>query len=504
VLFAQSEKKFAEDVSRIAFGNPFLPQRVELEKTALGKRFDPNTRPFWSWTLDDEVDRPNVVQLTSLVLALTTRLRDKLIAGQSATPEEMKIYDDLALYVLYYEHFVDRRGASAAELNGDLEWDKFAASFEHWMNCGQQKSPSHNQIGHVYAYLHQLKRAFFNIFHCVIGRSWPIAKLRARIWQSIFTHNMRRSRDTLYNSMNEVTTLVMGATGTGKELVARAVGLSQYVPFDARKKQFADTGQERFLALNLSAFSPTLIESELFGHEKGAFTGALTNRKGWLESAGRYGTVFLDEIGELDLAIQVKLLRVLQNRQFQRTGEDKTRRFEGKFIAATNRNLMAEISAGTFREDFYYRLCSDVIVTPTLVEQLADCPDEFEFLVDYVCHRVAPDAREELKWDVMKWFDQSSLKQHNWPGNMRELEQCVRNVMIHNDYVPASNSAFGPAVSFLEQVQDVALTAEQLLAHYCLLAYHKYGSYEKAAAALQIDRRTVRAKSAQVETGMGK
>lgn len=501
MLFTAADKRFAKLVSQIAFGNPFLTQRVELERKALGNQFDPSTRPFWSWTLDDEADRPNVIALTRQVVELTTKLRDALVRGEDATEEELKLYDDLALYVLYYEHFVEMKHGEIPMACGVSEWEKFSNSFHHWMCSGEQKPPSHDQIEHVYAYLHQLKRAFFNIFHCVIGRSWPIAKLRARIWESIFTHNMRRFRDVLYNSMNEVTTLVVGPSGTGKELVARAVGLSQYVPFDSKKGEFAKTGHERFYALNLSAFSPTLIESELFGHEKGAFTGATGSRKGWLESAGRYGTVFLDEIGELDVAIQVKLLRVLQNRQFQRIGEDKTRQFEGKFIAATNRNLMAEISKGTFREDFYYRLCSDVIVTPSLVEQLADSSDEFEFLADYVCHRVAPDDRGELMGDVMEWFKRSGLKTYDWPGNMRELEQCVRNVMIHNEYVPAGSYPKARDESFRAMVDDVALTAEQLLAHYCAMAYQKYGSYEKAAAALKMDRRTVRAKSAQVESG---
>ena len=499
MLFTKSERKFAETVSRISFGNPFLPQRVELEKVALGKQFDSMTRTFWSWTLDDEVDRPNVVQLTKLVNDLTKKLRGKLADGEVASQNEMELYDDMALYVLYYEHFVDRNVEVLFDTDETQAYEKFATSFEYWMRIGELKSPSYNQSSHVYAYLHQLKRAFFNIFHCVIGRSQPIAKLRARIWQSIFTHDMRRCRDALYKSMNEVTTLVVGATGTGKELVARAVGLSQYVPFDIKKKQFADSGEQRFCALNLSAFSPTLIESELFGHERGSFTGAVSRRIGWLESAGRYGTVFLDEIGELDLAIQVKLLRVLQNRQFQRIGENKTRRFEGKFIAATNRNLTSEIEDGSFRSDFYYRLCSDVIVTPTLVEQLSDCPDEFEFLVDYVSHRVAPDIRDGLRRDVIAWHDRADLKHYDWPGNMRELEQCVRNVMIHDEYTPAMHSLSVQSDSFPDQVNEVSLTAEQLLAQYCALAYRKHGSYEKAAAVLQMDRRTVAAKSAQVE-----
>jgi len=433
-----------------------------------------------------------------LITELTTKIRGKIAEAAEISEEEFQLYDDLALYVLYYTVIVESQsGPNPADIDV-ADWDKFREAFEYWLNVDGKKSPSYNQAAHVFAYLHQLRRAFYNIFHCVIGRSWPIAKLRARIFQSIFTHDLRRFRNTLFNSMSEVTTLVVGPTGTGKELVAKAVGTSQYVAYDEKKKAFKQKEEsEQFVALNLSAFTPTLIESELFGHEKGSFTGANSRRIGWLESAGRFGTIFLDEIGELDLAIQVKLLRVLQNRQFQRIGENKTRQFEGKFITATNRNLIDGIEEGIFREDLYYRLCSDVIATPSLMEQISDRSDEFEFLVDFISHRVAPDDREGLKQDVMQWFESSDMKSYDWPGNMRELEQCVRNVMIHNNYTPAISSTDQPKVSFAAQLSDCSLTAEQLLAEYCAMAYVKYGSYEKAASALKIDRRTVRAKSSQ-------
>ena len=131
------------------------------------------------------------------------------------------------------------------------------------------------------------------------------------------------------------------------------------------------------------------------------------------------------------------------------------------------------------------------------MEQISDRSDEFEFLVDFISHRVAPDDREGLKQDVMQWFESSDMKSYDWPGNMRELEQCVRNVMIHNNYTPGISSSDQPKVSFAAQLSDCSLTAEQLLAEYCAMAYAKYGSYEKAANALKIDRRTVRAKSSQ-------
>lgn len=497
MLFTKSERKFAQAVSKLAFANPFLPERIELEKVALGKQFDPATRPHWSWTLDDETDRPNILLLERLVLDLTTKLRAKIGSTDSIAPDDFQLYDDLALYVVYYKTITGSTADGKSDSRVEANWHNFRKEFEYWMNIDGKKSPSYDQAAHVFAYLRQLRRAFINIFHCVVGRSLPIAQLRARIFQSIFTHDLRRFRDTLYKSMNEVTTLVVGATGTGKELVAKAIGMSQYVPFDEKNKSFQCKSAEQFVALNLAAFTPTLIESELFGHEKGSFTGATARRIGWLESVGNCGSIFLDEIGELDLAIQVKLLRVLQNREFQRIGENKIRRFDGRFIAATNRNLMDEIGSGSFREDFYYRLCSDVIVTPNLNQQIASQKGEFEFLVDFIAHRIAPEAREDLKADVMNWYKSANMESYDWPGNMRELEQCVRNIMVHNNYTPAKMTS--PAEdTFADQFNDCALTADQVLAKYCAMAYRKHGSYEKAGAVLKMDRRTLRAKSAQV------
>ena len=481
----------------IAFANPFLPERVEFEKEALGDKFDPETREFWSWSFNDQLDRPNNLLLERLVHELTTKLRAKISAADSVEEEDLQLYDDLALYVLYYSAIFNTAQNAKEICLTEFDWDKFHEAFEYWMNIDGKKSPSYGQAAHVFAYLHQLKRAFINIFHCVIGQSLPIAQLRARIFQSIFTHDLRRYRDSLYKSMQEVTTLVVGSTGTGKELVAKAIGTSQYIPFNVKNKQFQCNSAEQFVALNLTAFTPTLIESELFGHEKGSFTGATTRRIGWLESIGTCGALFLDEIGELDLAIQVKLLRVLQNREFQRIGENKTRRFEGKFIAATNRNLMDEIEANSFRQDFYYRLCSDVIVTPSLKEQIASRSEEFEFLVDFTARRLAPDAKDELKADVMKWFSSSAMSTYDWPGNMRELEQCVRSIMIHNSYRPATRTKGRDNCDFADQLNECQLSAEQVLSEYCKMAYRKYGSYEKAGAVLKMDRRTLRAKSSQ-------
>jgi transcriptional regulator with PAS, ATPase and Fis domain len=208
--------------------------------------------------------------------------------------------------------------------------------------------------------------------------------------------------------------------------------------------------------------------------------------------------VFLDEIGDLDAGIQVKLLRVLQNRTFQRLGETEERTFAGRVIAATNRNLDVEMQQGRFREDFYYRLCSDVVRTPSLAQQLADYPDDLGNLVLFLARRVARDAAEPLAEEVTAWIEANLGRDYSWPGNFRELEQCLRNIMIRNTYCPAANVAQSPvrapAEELTTKLQSAKLTADQLLRRYCTLVYAQTGSYEQAARRLKLDRRTVKSK----------
>jgi DNA-binding NtrC family response regulator len=319
---------------------------------------------------------------------------------------------------------------------------------------------------------------------------------------------MRRYRDCLYQHLSQVTTLVTGPSGSGKELVSRAIGLSGYIPFDRASVEFRSDFVSSYRAVNIAAFSSSLVESELFGHAKGAFTGAVSSRAGWLEVCGKDGSILLDEIGELEMPTQVKLLRVLQNREFQRSGESKTRKFEGKLIAATNRDLKEEIAKHHFREDLYYRLCADVIETPSLHAQVKDNPDVFENLVGFIVQRMVPEVQEELTSEIVHWLERNLPADYTWPGNFRELEQCVRNLMIHGDYhfktdneakTPASGESSHKAnpeiTKLMQQISNLELTADELTSAYCRIAYKQTRSFEKAAKLLQLDRRTVRRKS---------
>jgi transcriptional regulator with PAS, ATPase and Fis domain len=314
------------------------------------------------------------------------------------------------------------------------------------------------------------------------------------VWRSIFTHDMKRYARVLYRHMRDMTTLITGPSGTGKELVACAVAQSRYIPFDTKSETFASDFASSFYPLNLSALSPTLIESELFGHKRGSFTGAVSDRTGWLEVCPPLGTVFLDEIGELDPSFQVKLLRILQTRTFQRLGETTDRAFEGKIVAATNRDLAEGMRNGHFREDFYYRICSDMITTSALAEQLAENPEDLRNLVLFIARRMVGDEAEHVTNEVVDWIEQHIGRDYAWPGNIRELEQCVCNVLIHACYEPAGRAKPDPQHALLDRMRAADLTADELLRRYCTMAYARLGSYEQTARQLGLDRRTVKAK----------
>lgn len=506
-LITKSDLPFVRAVGQLNYVNPFLEDRLHHERAALGSEFVAEVQPYWSFTPQQTSRRRvNLDRLIDRAQSIAADLRRKLLDNARATEEELALYDDLVVYILFYEQ-LDSWGNRESPIDGadaseSAAWQHYSARFDLWLGLSNRLFPSASQKVHLFAIFRQVYRAFFNIFECVVGQSRPAARLRANIWQSIFTHNLRRYRHSLYRTLHHVTTLVTGPSGTGKELVAQAIGASRYIPFDPSKGKFAARPDETYFAINVSAFSKNLVESELFGHAKGAFTDASTARAGWLEACGEHGSVLLDEIGELDATTQVKLLRVLQNRQFQRLGETRMREFQGKIIAATNRDLRREIEKGAFREDLYYRLCSDVIETPSLAAQLQDNPEVLDSLIAYIAGRIAPDISQTLAEEAIAWVRGHVPPDYPWHGNVRELEQCVRNIMIRGQYVPHSTSGTSSAPdpdtaevqSLVQEMQTLNLTADELLRRYCRLAYRKTRSFEKTARLLQLDRRTVRAK----------
>ncbi|MGR9108124.1 MAG: nif-specific transcriptional activator NifA [Gammaproteobacteria bacterium] len=222
------------------------------------------------------------------------------------------------------------------------------------------------------------------------------------------------------------TVLVRGESGTGKELIANAIHYN------------SPRANGPFVKLNCAALPDTLLESELFGHEKGAFTGAVNQRKGRFEQADG-GTIFLDEIGEISSAFQAKLLRVLQEGEFERVGGFKTQKVDIRVVAATNKNLEFEVQQGGFREDLYYRLNVMPIHIPPLRERVADIPG----LCRHLVRKIGRIQGRELSIDERAI---NQLIQYAWPGNVRELENCLERaaIMSEGGHIERVATGFGP------------------------------------------------------------
>lgn len=233
-------------------------------------------------------------------------------------------------------------------------------------------------------------------------------------------------------SENVVTVLIEGETGTGKELIARAIHGNS-----PRK-------DHPFIATNCSALVSTLLESELFGHEKGSFTGAFVQKKGKFELAGE-GTIFLDEVGDIAIELQAKLLRILQEREFERVGGEKTLRSNARVIAATNRELWQMVKQGTFREDLYYRLSVATIRVPPLRARKEDIP----LIIAYLLRKIGQELHKDIK--AVEERAVRMLTEYDWPGNVRELENVLTRAAIKSQGDMLFEDLIAPLLSGAQQ-----------------------------------------------------
>jgi transcriptional regulator with AAA-type ATPase domain len=490
-MFDSGTRARLDAIGRLGFTNPFGPERPALEAVIVGDEVAREAP--WSRALDWPMEDPALPAIREEAERQLAAATSALRRGGPHRGEDRDLIRGVALYVLYYRYDPSFYDMIVAEEPTDKVafFDSFAREYaEVFADTGPP--PWAATPGELFALFFQTRRAFHFVFHRILGRSRCAAELRARVWESLFTHDPWRYLDHLRGRMHEASTLILGPTGTGKELVASAIGLSSYIPFDASQRRFTRSFRTAFHPLHLAALSKQLIESELFGHKKGAFTGAVSDRMGHLEGRTSSETIFLDEIGELDAEVQVKLLRVLQERAFHRLGDSEPREFGGKVVAATHRDLGADLDDGRFRADLYYRLCSDVIRTPPLRDQIAGDVDELAYLVRVLVQRILGDTDDRTFDAVMSGIERGVGLDYAWPGNMRELEQCVRNLLIHGRYQPAATlSRSGGLEPLLERMRAAEATLDDVAAEYSRWVYRRAGSYVRAAEALGVDRRTV-------------
>src|SRR5713226_307832 len=309
----------------------------------------------------------------------------------------------------------------------------------------------------------------------------PIVRRSERA-ESSFLETIVGRRSGLRSILSEVeavaptnaTVLITGETGTGKEVIARAI------------HEFSPRRSRNLVKVNCAAMPAGLLESELFGHERGAFTGAISSHVGRFALADR-GTLFLDEIGNMPLEFQPKLLRVLQEREFEAVGSIRTTRVDVRVVAASNRDLRQMVRDGEFREDLYYRLNIFPISLPSLRERRADIPEFVRYFVEQFATSMDKTI-ETIPKETMR-----SLVRHPWPGNIRELQNYVaRGVILSNDGVfePAPPEECEPAPVEVSNPTLEDKVRQEILAA-CQRANWKLGGPRGAAARLGLKRTTL-------------
>jgi len=474
------DREFFSALAGVVFGNPFTPERNQLIV-----RLAPGV-PLGDLTTHREA-------LARVVgPRLEPWLREGAPALQRLSAEDRRLLEPAFAYVCYHRHVpeldahIERQaGQGGAPLTVPFADEAIA----ELVRCGFAEE----RATRFFALFFQLRRAFYFILRSLAGECESMRRLREALWNNVFTHDMRGYEAALWNRMEDFSTLLLGETGTGKGQAAAAIGRSEFIPYLPGERRFAANFAESFIALNLSQFPEALIESELFGHRKGAFTGAIDHHQGVFERCSAHGALFLDEIGEVSIPVQIKLLQVLQERTFTALGGHEKKRFSGRVIAATNRPLGELRRGGRFRDDFFYRLCSDVIEVPTLRQRIAESQGELEQLVRLLVARITGAQAPELVAAALEALESGLPRGYPWPGNVRELEQAVRRILLTGRYVAEqSPTAQNEDEALIDKLRAGELTAAELLARYCALLYRRLGTYAEVAKRTGLDPRTSR------------
>jgi len=474
-----ADRDFFEALADVVFGNPFSPQRDELIV-----RLAPGAK---AGDLTD--DREALARVVGPRLA--PWLRAGLPAMQGLSAEDRRLLEPAVLYVCYHRYVpqLDALIERQATQGGNSLTVPFADEAIAQLVGGGM--PEERAV-RFFAFYFQLRRAFYFINLGLAGECASMQTLREALWNNIFTHDMRGYEAALWNRMEDFSTLVLGETGTGKGSAAAAIGRSGFIPYVPAQRRFAANFTETFIAINLSQFPEALIESELFGHRKGSFTGAIDNHEGVFSRCSEHGALFLDEIGEVSIPVQIKLLQVLQERTFTPLGGHEKKRFAGRVIAATNQSLGKMRSEGRFRDDFFYRLCSDVIEVPTLRQRILESPGELGNLVRLLLARITGSPAPPIVVAVLEALGKHLPQDYPWPGNVRELEQALRRILLTGRYTAQTVAVQGQEETLLELLRSGEMTAAELLARYSAMLYRRFGTYAEVAKRTGLDPRTSR------------
>lgn len=474
------DREFFTLVSKAAFTNPFSEQRAQLDRKISGSS---QTAPW----------RDILPAAISEIQRRIQKLDEYgFVKIQDLQKNDRELIEHVFLFSGYHQfsQFFDKLITDQINAGNEPAPVPFAKKAFKLLT---ERGFSNELANRYFSLFYQIRRAFYFIAHGLIGQSRSMHMLRENLWNNIFTHDIRYYEHYMWDKMEDFSVLLLGPTGCGKGAAAAAIGRSGFIAFNENKNTFAESFTKTFIPVNLSQFPETLLESELFGHTKGSFTGAISAHQGLFALCGPHGSVFLDEIGDITTQIQIKLLQILEERNFSAVGSHEKLRFKGRVIAATNKSIDQLRLKEKFRDDFYYRLCSDCIIVPSLQQRIQENPDELTELITHTVERITGHKTPELIKAIAEVIDKNLGPNYSWPGNVRELAQCARRVIIKRNYTPdTSTQSHDLRTCLLTDIKTGSLKANELLAAYCTLLYKTHGTYEKVARLTGLDRRTAK------------
>jgi DNA-binding NtrC family response regulator len=441
VLFPDpDERAFLAAIAWLAYLNPFDPRWAQIAQAIASAGSLPGDRD------PDALFKGFSERLQRAIAAAAALLQGDRIGSA----EDMAVYRGAALYALWdkyrdqFQHLIDTDGV-------DVPFrDEFAATYKALrLDMPVLRVP---EPGHLLPLMFQWRRNVFYIAENIGGRSPAAAAARV----AIFNANMGADRCVyargLYLNMERIPVLITGETGTGKDLAAQCIGWGGYIPLDAKGERFVIRHLAAAHARNLCEVPRDLIESALFGHKKGSFTGATADAPGFFTLPERHGSLFLDEIGELPEHLQAKLLRPCQNREIVPLGATRPRRIHGRYIFATHRDLEAMCREGTFRMDLLERINGVRIHMPPLRQMIAEDPWE---LVRFV-RRFVRGAGLRDEAEVQAWTQRiaddifTKMAGYSWPRNLRELKNFTERYLLADGEMPELQRATSPAAPAAE------------------------------------------------------
>lgn len=472
------DKEFLRILVEFAFSNPFEKRSLELAYAIAGGSY------------------PAGEELSGHVFEAVKGRLDRVTANGRLnwthfTGEDKELVRVALLHDSYYRCYPEFDRLIRQQIANGCQETSVSFAEETMLMLRKRGFSAADSVRYFSLY-YQLRRAWYFINHGLIGQSNSMEVLRSHLWRSVFTSFPGLYEQVMWNRMEDFSTFLVGETGTGKGTAAAAIGRSGFIPYMEKKGRFAESFTDNFIEINLSQFPEAIIESELFGHRKGAFTGAVDHHRGVFSRCSPHGSIFLDEIGDVSIPIQIKLLKVLEERTFTAVGGHETLQFKGRIITATNRPFSELKQQNIFRDDFYYRLCSNVIYVPTLRQQIAEDPSTLIALLKHAIRRITGEPLPALLDQVLAVFNSEVGRDYDWPGNVRELEQAVRSILLTKHYVRDRSRAAGYEFDFHRAVDAESLDAQGLVSGYCRILYEKYGTYEKVAQITNLDPRTVK------------